>query len=346
MAAAAFSSELSALSPELQLAARARQDAAKVESDDWCDKPTVPCQCSSSTEVPCPRCIWTKAAPERLCPGCWAERQTRAATTIAALHRYNPDWLRRTCLHLAFVGVDQEECSTAGDFLRTQLGSLMLYLLRKTAVQHLFIHAAGPCCVWPDISSQFRCTVAVEEGAPFEMTCAPIAPAASHEKAPSSPLSPLRMSVYPLPDLCNVVASNASAISERSLTVKVSSCKTGWEEYDTAWRQSCAHTTSTGTCLLFLPNAGLWGYDSWLPALSAMLRSGRREQAVVATSYTLAEAEDDEEVLETAVLEGGSGACVAWGPERTATGSIHLADSKYKVVNNFAWQSMVVPTAP
>jgi hypothetical protein len=47
--------------------------------------------------------------------------------------------------------------------------------------------------------------------------------------------------------------------------------------------------------MLALFNAGLWGYDSWKPTLSALTSLHR--VAVLVTSYTLEEAEDDNDVI-------------------------------------------------
>ena len=219
-------------------------------------------------------------------------------------------------------------------------------MLRKSAVQQVVIHAAGPCCVWPDSFSAFRCSVAGSESCPFKLCVVPIelhnaAVAECDAGRALHPGIPLT-TVYPLPDERQVEGASAGEVRSRALTVHVASSKEGWEEYDSAWRKSCAESRKTTTALLVLPNAGLWGYDSWLPALSTILSPGSCEQAVVTTSYTLAEAEDDEEVLETVLEEEAHTVEVAWGPERSPTGSIHLAACKYKVVNNFAWQCIAV----
>ena len=42
-------------------------------------------------------------------------------------------------------------------------------------------------------------------------------------------------------------------------------------------------------------NAGLWGYDSWKPTLSAL--ASLHSVSILVTSYTLEEAEDDSDVI-------------------------------------------------
>jgi len=327
----AFSSGDSSRSAALEEAAAARLNAEAVQDARWCGRPTLPCRCEPLARL-CSRCRWQAAAPDTTCPGCWAEQQSRAATTIAALHKSQPGWDDKPTLHLAFVGVDQEECSSAEGFLTKQLSGLLLYLLRKSRVQLLCIHAAGPCCTWPNSESRFTCQIqGSEDGeAPFALALC------------SSSLTVESTNVYPLPALHQGDSQQISASSTGQLSVRVASCKVEWEKYDSVWRDSFERGSAEQTAMLVLPNAGLWGYDSWLPALDAMFVPGQFQQSVLTTSYTLAEAEDDAEVVDAL----GSAPTIqsehSWGPECSPLGCIHLADPKYKVVNNYAWQCSTI----
>ena len=54
--------------------------------------------------------------------------------------------------------------------------------------------------------------------------------------------------------------------------------------------------------LIIAYNAGLWGYDSWQPTLSAIFRGwseSNTEKYLVITSYTLHESEDDYDTMHT-----------------------------------------------
>ncbi len=315
-----------------------RTAAAPVRVSDWCSKPTVPCYCAH-LDRDCARCTWEAAAPEAACPGCWAEQHSRAATIVAALNKAQPEWHSNDVLILGLVGIDQEEAHTAGEFIERQLGGLVYFLLVHTRVSSLVVHAAGPCCVWPDSQQLFKCSIVSPEL--LEAGAISKHPAFVHIVGPHNTQ---QISAAPLPKALVPNDSQCSSTGSSGLRVDVYSCKTGWEEYDSTWRAAVQGRAKHGSCtsLLLLPNAGLWGYDSWLPAMDAMLMPAGQRQSLVITSYTQAEAEDDEDVVQGAARRVDVDLNMAWKPEISPVGCIHLADNKYKVVNNFAWQCVSV----
>ncbi|EOD14562.1 hypothetical protein EMIHUDRAFT_461511 [Emiliania huxleyi CCMP1516] len=85
--------------------------------------------------------------------------------------------------------------------------------------------------------------------------------------------------------------------------------------------------------------AGVWGYDTWAPTVGSVLRSGC---ALVVTSYTILEAEDDEEALAAI-----GGMRWAWRPEpnpwRSAVTESRLnsrGDAR-DLAENAAWQCVL-----
>jgi hypothetical protein len=80
---------------------------------------------------------------------------------------------------------------------------------------------------------------------------------------------------------------------------------------------------------VFCFDAGVWGYDSWLPTLSVAVACS----PVIITSYNGEEAADDLDTLEDALENGrlalASGGTIqwSWGPEKNPFGSRHLRQS-------------------
>ena len=115
-------------------------------------------------------------------------------------------------------------------------------------------------------------------------------------------------------------------------------------------------------CVAF--NAGIWGYDSWVPTLEAMLscRFFNSPIPLVVTAYTVQECEDDAEVIMDVIASfsakgvGGDGATATgvtttettkrllWGPELNPYGSRKIretitAPSGRVYKENGAWQA-------
>lgn len=83
-------------------------------------------------------------------------------------------------------------------------------------------------------------------------------------------------------------------------------------------------------------NAGLWGYPDWKPTLQLLANQSRRVLFVV-TSYTLHEAEDDEDVLEQFAAQQ------LWPPQENPCRSRvkrPTVDNKGRdYYENYAWQA-------
>jgi hypothetical protein len=246
-------------------------------------------------------------------------------------------WTSKTSLHLALIGIDEEENCSAIEFVKRQLGPLLVYLLRRTSVSNLCVHAAGPCNKWPDATTQIGCQISPDN---HSITGRLI------NVDFDSPDIQCGNAIQALPEfseICPTVIRSAAAIAQRQLTVSITSRKVSWEKYDAQWRKATlpALESESTTALMLLPNAGLWGYDSWEPALNAIMEPSAGTQHLIVTSYTVAEAEDDEEVLRSArrATENDT-ACFLWEPRRSPWGCIHLADDQYKIANSFAWQAV------
>jgi hypothetical protein len=80
-------------------------------------------------------------------------------------------------------------------------------------------------------------------------------------------------------------------------------------------------------------NAGIWGYNEWVPTLEALCR-WKHAVPFVVTAYTIEEAEDDAEVMETTIL--------STSPSNTSTG-IH--DSKELLDRKRLWSAEPNPFA-
>jgi hypothetical protein len=115
--------------------------------------------------------------------------------------------------------------------------------------------------------------------------------------------------------------------------------------------------------MLIAFNAGIWGYDSWIPTLEIFISRTRNEclsatstsdddKAMIpfiVTSYTLQEAEDDYEVLHRILLPSkGMSSSFVWNPERNRFASRLLrptetASSGHEYFENHSWQALLVP---
>lgn len=92
-------------------------------------------------------------------------------------------------------------------------------------------------------------------------------------------------------------------------------------------------------------NAGIWGYDDWIPCLEYIIANDKRIPFVV-TAYTIEEAEDDFEVIQSLVNNkyGGDGLNLEWSAESNPFGSqlpretaSAAAGREYR--ENAAWQA-------
>lgn len=77
--------------------------------------------------------------------------------------------------------------------------------------------------------------------------------------------------------------------------------------------------------LIMAYNAGIWGYDSWIPTLEYLRDWLERPTPVVITAYTVQECEDDAEVMEGALRRwhvggGGGGRNASDGDDRGGDG--------------------------
>lgn len=91
-------------------------------------------------------------------------------------------------------------------------------------------------------------------------------------------------------------------------------------------------------------NAGIWGYNEWLPTIEALAESSfSRPIPFVSTAYTIQECQDDAEVIESVVAKGGTGSCL-WKPEANPFGSRKIRETATAVPGreyreNAAWQA-------
>lgn len=92
-------------------------------------------------------------------------------------------------------------------------------------------------------------------------------------------------------------------------------------------------------------NAGIWGYDDWIPCLDFILSRGQTIP-FVATAYTTEEAEDDYDVIEAHITKRGinSSERSEWPAEANPFGSQLLRETASAVVGreyreNAAWQA-------
>lgn len=130
-------------------------------------------------------------------------------------------------------------------------------------------------------------------------------------------------------------------VAALSMTVSLTTALCGWEDYAATWDASLGQgATGAPVALLFAPNAGLWGYTSWMPALQAMLASKAPTHHAIFTAYNLSECEEDQVALEEAAAALGADLQAAWEPEACPTGCVHVADPKYNVVNGRCWQAV------
>ncbi|CAN0467947.1 unnamed protein product, partial [Ascophyllum nodosum] len=111
---------------------------------------------------------------------------------------------------------------------------------------------------------------------------------------------------------------------------------------------------------IFLFNAGLWGYDDWLPTMELILRpvdnlSDRRVPSsaqasnvdmIVVTSYCAEEAEDDMDTLEQLLVCGRApGFKWLWGPEVNPFRSLvprktRCGEEGRLLFENHSWQAI------
>mmetsp|Transcript_14016 Transcript_14016/g.35384 ORF Transcript_14016/g.35384 Transcript_14016/m.35384 type:complete len:240 (+) Transcript_14016:195-914(+) len=105
-------------------------------------------------------------------------------------------------------------------------------------------------------------------------------------------------------------------------------------EYDTRLYHERLAAGGAPPAAVFAFNAGVWGYDSWLPSLAAAVNAA----PVIVTSYNELEADDDLGTLETGLA--AAGLTWAWGPEpnpfasqlcreSAAVPGRHLADNSH-----------------
>jgi hypothetical protein len=92
---------------------------------------------------------------------------------------------------------------------------------------------------------------------------------------------------------------------------------------------------------IILFNAGLWGYESWIPTLRAI--SKMHQSIVLVTSYTFEEAEDDFDTIVSACEDGSCTLDWKWEPENNPHRSNiplkRLTASEGRVYyDNGAWQ--------
>ena len=94
------------------------------------------------------------------------------------------------------------------------------------------------------------------------------------------------------------------------------------------------HTGFIKPHVSFCFNAGIWGYDEWLPSINLMCN--QLECPVVITSYNMYEAEDDQDALEQLHLSW------LWEPQRNQFGSLVSRDSQSvpgrTLADNAYWQ--------
>eukprot|EP00566_Odontella_aurita_P010352 CAMPEP_0113544188 /NCGR_PEP_ID=MMETSP0015_2-20120614/10573_1 /TAXON_ID=2838 /ORGANISM="Odontella" /LENGTH=428 /DNA_ID=CAMNT_0000444427 /DNA_START=2961 /DNA_END=4247 /DNA_ORIENTATION=- /assembly_acc=CAM_ASM_000160 len=80
-----------------------------------------------------------------------------------------------------------------------------------------------------------------------------------------------------------------------------------YHEYLSSSGSSSAAAAALAPDLIVAYNAGIWGYDSWVPTLEYLCRHLKQSTPAVITGYTLQEVEDDAEVVEEVLLRCRSG---------------------------------------
>lgn len=111
--------------------------------------------------------------------------------------------------------------------------------------------------------------------------------------------------------------------------------------YDTSlYHERGPVSTSAPLAAVFCFNAGVWGYDSWMPSLAAAAAAA----PVVVTSYNGHEAADDLDTLEDAVEESLAGCRFSWHwrPEKNPFASQltrpHCTVANRTLADNSHWQ--------
>jgi hypothetical protein len=89
-------------------------------------------------------------------------------------------------------------------------------------------------------------------------------------------------------------------------------------------------------------NAGIWGYDEWVPTIKALCQSSSKQVPFVATAYTIQECEDDADVIENAAKD--STAQCLWKAEANPFGSKQNRETVTAAAGrvyreNAAWQA-------
>ena len=101
------------------------------------------------------------------------------------------------------------------------------------------------------------------------------------------------------------------------------------------------HQEEPSPDLVIAFNAGIWGYDSWKPALRKLSEKGQG-LVLVTTAYTIQECEDDHETLQSTIRKEDMEEI--WGPELNAYGSrmerptLSVKGRQYR--ENAAWQAV------
>lgn len=315
-----------------------------------CKRPVVPC---THTDA-CTHCQWERCAPPGTsCVPCLGERLSRATCVLAALQRLHGSvWLDAATLHLALVGVDFKEGTSPAAFLGVHVAPLLAWLAAHSAVRCLQLHAVGPGLAWASGDSNWLASV---EGARSGASTATITLSEQGIESPS-PSSACTAVLPPVEvggDGNKFRSAAAPAAGPVDISVHLHSSDAMWEAYSQPWCASLvAPDPREGAAvgLVFAPNAGMWGYDSWLPGMTCMLQdvpvAPDMPYAVLVSSYALSEGEEDEEALRSAATAAGAALSFHWEAQPCPGGGGHVADAKYGVVNNAVWQCFSPASAP
>lgn len=114
-------------------------------------------------------------------------------------------------------------------------------------------------------------------------------------------------------------------------------------DYYHVYLQTIEGGTAASPDVLALFNPGLWGYESWIPTLVGF--KSLHNCKIMVTSYTLEEAEDDTDTIETVC--GAENIRWLWEVEPNPFASAQKLDRKCAIggreyFDNYAWQCFAV----
>jgi hypothetical protein len=281
---------------------------------------------------------------------------SRSATLAEAMVRCNllleHDTPQKDTLTIHIMGVDHVECASAGT-IRTLFGPLVQWMdafLNKAAAQAPQQQQTSSSACSTSSTSSIRHVRLVLIG---------------RDLTPNQEFVSVNLLSPSPPD---TAAAATTTTSFSTLVTATASSHAGvYHEWLEQQQLVDPEASSASTCatadLVVAFNAGIWGYREWEPTLEYLCRCSTKTNVVI-TSYTLAEAQDDAEVIQRVVrnettvaaanentttttdcpssTDDSSSACLLWAAEANPFGSkqsreTHSSTRDYR--ENAAWQA-------